>query len=40
MDRFGGAPYWPYYSLAWRPLPSHYNGKLLRAPNFPYYSLA
>jgi hypothetical protein len=24
-----------YYSLAWRPLPTHYNGPLLRTPHCP-----
>jgi hypothetical protein len=27
------APHCPYYSLAWRPLVSHYNVHLWRAPN-------
>jgi hypothetical protein len=27
------APHCPYYSLAWRPLVSHYNVHIWRAPN-------
>jgi hypothetical protein len=31
MERYGGTPNFTYYSLAWRPLLSHYNGPLWRA---------
>jgi hypothetical protein len=40
MDRNEGTPQFTYYSLACRPLLTHYNGSLRKALDCPYYSFA